>query len=155
MLFLGPFRLSQARSGAGHAVSVWDGPMRGIHVEGASLSLLFPAELGRGWRMALPGGPSQIHDGSTGHLRRGVLWRAGRLQLRGVFGKLVPWWGEAGRDRAVRAEAPQTSRPGGRLGAVNGGRPSHVAWLPPLPVVSVPSRAGKGSRRRGPSWDEE
>ena len=35
MLFLGPFRLSQARSGAGHAVSVWDGPMRGVQVEPA------------------------------------------------------------------------------------------------------------------------
>lgn len=44
---------------------------------------------------------------------------------------------------------------GGRLGAVTRGHPSCMAWPPPLPVVSVSSRAGKGSRERDPSWDEE
>lgn len=135
---------------------MWNGPVWGVQVEGAGLSLLLPAEVGWGRRTALPGGPSQIQDSSTGHLRRGVLWRAGRLQLRGVFGKLVPWWGEPGRGRVVRQEARQPSRPGGGAwGQLLGGHPSCVAWPPPLPVVSISSQTGKGSRERDPSWDEE
>lgn len=40
---------------------------------------------------ALPSSPGQVEDGGTGDLCRGVLWWASWLQLRGVFGKLIPW----------------------------------------------------------------
>lgn len=150
MLFLGPFRFSQARSGAGHAVSVWDGPMWGVQVEGASLSLLLPAELGWGRWMALPGGPSQIQDGSTGHLRRGVLWRAGRLQLCGVFGKLVPWWGEAGRGRAVRVEVSSLLGLGDAWGQLLGGSPHTWPGFRPSLWSPYPAEPGRGPGGEAP-----
>lgn len=130
---------------------MWNGPVWGVQVEGAGLSLLLPAEVGWGRRTALPGGPSQIQDGSTGHLRRGVLWRAGRLQLRGVFGKLVPWWGEPGRGRVVRQEARQPSRPGGGAwGQLLGGTPHVWPGLRPSLWSPYPAKLGRGPGRETP-----
>jgi hypothetical protein len=43
-----------------------------------------------GAQLALPSHPGQVKDGAPGHVCGGVFWRAGWLQLGGVFGKLVP-----------------------------------------------------------------
>lgn len=57
--------------------------------------------------MALPSSPCQVKNGGTGDFCRGVLWRAGGLQFRGVFGKLVPWVESRGGAGEVRVKALQ------------------------------------------------
>lgn len=55
--------------------------------------------------MALPSSPCQVKNGGTGDFCRDVLWRAGWLQFRGVFGKLVPWVESRGGAGEVRVKA--------------------------------------------------
>lgn len=49
---------------------------------------------------ASPSSPGQLEDSSARDLGRGILRGAGWLQLRGVFGKLVPWVEMWGRGRS-------------------------------------------------------
>lgn len=60
--------------------------------------------LGRG--RALPSSGGQVKDSGVGGLCRGVLGGAGWFQLRGVFGKLVPWWRDGEGDQETGPLVP-------------------------------------------------
>lgn len=101
----------------------------------------------RGWGRASPSISSKVKDGGPRDLCRGVLWRAGWLQLRGVFGKLVP----CGERQGGQGEGPLASSccrvPGQRSPCEAGGIPGIGPGL--CPSLWVPCAANSQERALG------
>lgn len=138
MLLLGPCRVSPARTRC-----LWDGPVRASRWRGAGLSLLLPASWGGDGEWPYQAVPARSRTAARA-TSVGVSERAGRLQFRGVFGKLVPWWGEPGRvGQSGKAHRP--SRPGSA---------SHV-WPGLVPPWSPYPASWEGVQGEGPPGTEQ